>query len=165
MNESSVLTCSDIGPDVIDDLLRRYSISSEWVAAGLPLRGSFWGAPEAGIVGQQVYLSPDTPAHSLLHESCHIICMTPARRGTLHGNAGSDDLEESATCYLQVLLAAHLPGVGRQRLMQDMDAWGYSFRAGSTKRWFDDDAEDARAWLMRENLVTSAGEPVFRLRE
>jgi hypothetical protein len=165
VNESSVLKCSDIRPVVIDGLLRRYNISSAWVAAGLPLTGSYWGEPEAGIIGQHVYLSLATPVHSLLHEVCHIICMTPERRRTLHGNAGSDDLEESATCYLQVLLADHLPCVGRQRLMQDMDAWGYSSRAGSTRRWFDDDAEDAQAWLMRENLVTAVDEPVFRLRE
>ena len=160
----AVLCCSDIGADVIDRLLRRYVIAAEWVAADSPITGSFWGEPEAGIVGRRVFVRPNTPVHSLLHEICHIICMTPERRDALHGNAGSDDPEESAVCYLQVVLADYLPGVGRQRLMQDMDAWGYSFRNGTTRRWFDGDAEDAIAWLLGENLVTPAGEPVFQLR-
>ena len=40
-------------------------------------------------------------------------------------------------CYLQILLADALHGVGRERLMQDMDEWGYSFRLGSTRAWFE----------------------------
>jgi hypothetical protein len=48
--------------------------------------------------------------------------------------------------------------------MQDMDTWGYSFRLGTTGRWFEDDADDARAWLIDEGLLSSVGEPVFRLR-
>jgi hypothetical protein len=90
--------------------------------------------------------------------------MTPERRESLDGNAGGDDLEESAVCYLQVILADYLPGVGRQRLMQDMDVWGYSFRLGTTKRWFEEDADDARAWLQEEGVLVAAGEPVFSLR-
>ena len=42
--------------------------------------------------------------------------------------------EEDATCCLQILLADALPGVGRERLMADMDAWGYTFRLGSDAR-------------------------------
>ncbi len=61
--------------------------------------------------------------------------------------AGTID-EESAVCYLQVLLADELPGVGRARLMDDMDAWGYSFRLGSTRAWFETDAEETRQWLV-----------------
>ena len=148
----------------MERLLGRYRIAVEWVAKCAPITSSFWGEPEAGIVGQRVFARPDTPVHSLLHEVCHIICMTPERRDALSGNAGSDDLEESAVCYLQLILADLLPGVGRQRLMQDMDAWGYSFRNGTTQRWFDGDAADALEWLMSENLLTPAGEPVFRLR-
>jgi hypothetical protein len=162
--DESVLSCSDIAADVADRLLGRYGIAVERVAAGTPITGSFWGEPEAGIVGQQVLVRPDTPVHSLLHEVCHIICMTPERRDSLDGDAGSDDLEESAVCYLQVVLADYLPGVGRQRLMQDMDAWGYSFRRGSTERWFLEDADDARAWLIKEGVLLATGEAVFKLR-
>ena len=37
--------------------------------------------------------------------------------------------------------------------MADMDAWGYSFRLGSTRAWFERDAEDARAWLAERRLL------------
>jgi hypothetical protein len=50
-------------------------------------------------------------------------------------------------------LADAIPGVGRERLMADMDAWGYSFRLGSTKAWFERDAEDARNWLLQHGLL------------
>ena len=160
----SVLRCSDVDADAIRQFLGRFGIAVEWVAAGSPITGSFWGAPEAGIVGQQVFVRSDTPVHSLLHEVCHIICMTPDRRDSLDGNAGSGDLEESAVCYLQVVLADYLPGAGRQRLMQDMDTWGYSFRRGTTARWFHEDADDAHAWLVREGVLSSAGKAVFKLR-
>ena len=159
----SVLCCCDVGADAIRQFLGRYGISLEWLAAGSPITGSFWGAPEAGIVAQQVFVRSDTPVHSLLHEVCHIICISPDRRDVLDGNAGSDDLEESAVCYLQVV-ADLLPGVGRERLMQDMDTWGYSFRRGSTARWFHEDADDAREWLIREGVLSAAGEAVFRPR-
>ena len=164
MASPKVLTCADIAAADIDNLLARYGIRAVWVAASAPITGSFWGDTEAGIVGRQVYIRADTPVHSLLHETSHIVCMTPDRRDVLQRNAGGDALEESAVCFLQILLADYLPGVGRCRLMQDMDAWGYSFRLGCTRRWFDDDAGDALAFLLREGLATAAGEPEFRLR-
>jgi len=48
--------------------------------------------------------------------------------------------------------------------MADMDAWGYSFRLGNTASWFDEDAEDARKWLIDKNLLTNNGAAIFRLR-
>ena len=126
--------------------------------------GSFWGEPEAGVIGTRVILRDDTPIHSMLHEICHIICMDDGRRAVLQRDAGSDDLEEAAVCYLQVLLADYLPGVGSERLMQDMDCWGYSFRLGSTGRWYKEDSEDARRWLVSHSLIDEAGRPAFRLR-
>jgi hypothetical protein len=45
-----------------------------------------------------------------------------------------------------------------------MDAWGYSFRLGSARRWFEEDADDARAWLERHGLADDAGAPTWRLR-
>jgi hypothetical protein len=63
-----------------------------------------------------------------------------------------------------VLLADALPRVGRERLMRDMDAWGYSFRVGSTQAWFERDAADARAWLRRERLIDGSGSLTWRLR-
>jgi len=129
-----------------------------------PITGSYWGDTEAGVIGQTVFVRRDTPVHSLLHEACHIICMTGERREHLQTDAGGDDLEEAAVCYLQVILADQIEGVGRKRLMRDMDAWGYSFRLGDTASWFERDAEDARKWLIGESLLSTGGTPTFRLR-
>ena len=90
--------------------------------------------------------------------------MTAERRAGLNRDAGGGDLEEAAVCYLQVLLADHIDGLGRERLMQDMDSWGYSFRLGSTQRWFEEDAEDARAWLITQGLLGKHDGVAYRLR-
>jgi hypothetical protein len=100
----------------------------------------------------------------MLHEACHVICMDETRRRELNRDAGGSDIEEAAVCYLQILLANEFNDVGRDRLMQDMDTWGYSFRLGSTRRWFEEDAEDALAWLRTHDLVTETGAPAYRLR-
>jgi len=126
--------------------------------------GSYWGAPEAGLVGARVYVRPDTPVHSFLHELCHLVCMDPARRATLVTDAGGDDDEECAVCYLQLVLAAELPGFGLERALADMDAWGYSFREGSARAWLAGDARDARAWLVARGLVDRNGAPTWALR-
>ena len=98
----------------------------------------------------------DTPLHSLLHELSHFVCMSPERRAGLDRDAGGDDAEECAVCYLQILLADELPMLGRERMFADMDAWGYTFRLGSARAWFEQDAADACIWL-RENRVIDAG--------
>ena len=135
-------------------------LESEYAA----ITGSFWGDSEAGIVGHTIYVRNDTPVHSLLHEACHAICMTGERRKDVDQNAGGDDLEESAVCYLQIVLADHIDTVGRDRLMQDMDTWGYSFRLGSTRAWFERDADDAIEFLTNHGLLTETGEATFKLR-
>ena len=91
--------------------------------------------------------------------------MDEARRSGLIRDAGGDDLEEEAVCYLQIVLAAYLDAVGSDRLMHDMDAWGYSFRLGSTRCWWRSDADDARGWLQRHGLLTARGELTFSLRK
>ncbi len=48
--------------------------------------------------------------------------------------------------------------------MQDMDNWGYSFRLGSTRRWFETDASDARKWLRQKELLTEDSQPGWHLR-
>ena len=131
---------------------------------GESISGSFWGDSEAGIIGHRVYARADTPIHSILHETCHTICMSSERRQSLHRDAGGDDLEETAVCYLQILLADELVGVGRTRLMADMDAWGYSFRLGSTAAWFEHDADEACNWLIEKSLLDRHGAPALRLR-
>jgi len=162
--QHDVLRVGDIDRTDINQFLARFGLTAEWMADGTAITASFWGDPEAGIVGHRVFIRVDTPVHSMLHEVCHIICMSSERRKRLDRDAGGDDLEESAVCYLQIVLAEYLDGVGRQKLMLDMDAWGYSFRLGSTERWFMEDAGDAEAWLKAEGLLSSTNEPQFRLR-
>ena len=144
--------------------LARFRLELVVQPADESITGSFWGESEAGVVGTTVYVRGDTPLHSLLHEASHIICMDSQRRNGLDRDAGGDDLEESAVCYLQILLADHIAGVGRVRLLADMDAWGYSFRLGSTRKWFESDAEDAREFLFSHGLIDDADEPTFKLR-
>lgn len=161
-NEScGVLQVGDLATADIAGLLSRFGLELVVVPDGACIDGSYWGEPEAGLVGCRVYVRADTPVHSLLHETCHAICMSPDRRADLHRDAGGDDLEECAVCYLQILLADALPGVGRRRIMQDMDAWGYSFRLGSTAKWFEGDSDDAREWLLSAGLLTEGGKPAW----
>lgn len=160
-----VLRVADVRFARLSGLLARFGLSLHLLDDDAPITGSFWGEPEAGVVGRGVYVRLDTPIHSLLHETCHVICMDEQRRAGLDRDAGGDDLEEAAVCYLQILLADCLPGVGRARLMQDMDSWGYSFRLGSSRAWFESDAEDARAWLLGHGLLNAAGTPLFELRD
>jgi hypothetical protein len=161
---SKILTVDDLAVDTLKKVLQRYRLQLVIVADGVPVPASYWGAPEAGISGNTIYARGDTPIHSILHESSHVICMTGQRRADLHRDAGGDDLEESAVCYLQLLLADHIDGVGRQRLMQDMDDWGYSFRLGSTSAWFERDAEDARQFLINHGLIRELGDVSFAMR-
>jgi hypothetical protein len=162
--QHDVLRVEDIDREVVNQFLDRFGLTAVWIAEGAAITASFWGEPEAGIIGHRVFVRGDTPVHSMLHEVCHIICMSCDRRAQLERDAGGDDQEESAVCYLQIVLADYLAGVGRERLMLDMDAWGYSFRLGSTKRWFAEDAVEAKAWLEAEGLLSSTGEPLFCLR-
>jgi hypothetical protein len=163
--DKPVLRVADVRFSKLGQLLGRFGLSLRLLEDGAPITGSFWGEPEAGIVRRTVYVRLDTPIHSLLHETCHLVCMDEQRRAGLERDAGGDDLEEAAVCYLQIVLADYLPGVGRDRLMRDMDAWGYSFRLGSSRAWFASDAEDAYAWLLDHRLLETGGKPVFRLRE
>lgn len=148
----AVLTLADIGFDGPRALLADFGLELIEVAAGEPIPGSYWGECEAGLIGTRVHARADTPVHSLLHEACHLLVMPPERRAQVHTDATDSVPEEDATCCLQILLADRLAGVGRERLMADMDAWGYSFRLGSTRAWFENDAEDARAFLAERGL-------------
>jgi hypothetical protein len=142
-------------------LLHRYGLELTLLAPGEHISGSYWGESEAGLKGERLYARLDTPLHSILHEASHYACMSPERRAGLDTDAGGSDLEEAAVCYLQLLLADQLTGVGRERMFADMDAWGYSFRLGSTRAWFELDAEDARAWLERHGVIDGGGSVTF----
>jgi hypothetical protein len=145
-------------------LLDRYGLALTLIAPGELIPGSYWGESEAGLKADRLYARLDTPLHSVLHEASHYICMTPERRSGLDRDAGGDDAEESAVCYLQILLADGLPGVGRERVSADMDEWGYSFRLGSTRLWFTSDAEDARSWLVEHGVLDSDSRLTGQLR-
>jgi hypothetical protein len=145
-------------------LLERYGLELRTVPPEAPIPGSWWGEREAGLQGAVLYARPDTPLHSVLHEACHFVCMDAARRAALDTDAGGGYDEENGVCYLQVLLAEELPGYGRARVLADMDAWGYSFRLGSALAWFEQDAEDARAWLLACGLINTRDRPTWRLR-
>ncbi|WP_411834454.1 hypothetical protein [Pseudoxanthomonas mexicana] len=148
-----VLCVRDVPFAALTGLLARHALRLHRVGDGQDIPGSYWGEPEAGVIASDVYARDDTPIHSLLHEACHLIVLPPERRAAVHTDATDSDIEEDATCYLQIVLADALPGVGAARLMADMDAWGYSFRLGSTAAWFAQDAEDARAWLHAHGLL------------
>ncbi len=158
------LTCADIDLENLRRLLARYGLQLELVADGAPIPGSWFGEPEAGLIGNRVIVRRDTPVHSALHESCHVVCMDGERRARLHTDAAGDYDEENGVNYLQLLLADQLPELGRERLFRDMDEWGYTFRLGSARAWFEQDADDARLWLQHHGIIDSDGVPTFSLR-
>lgn len=162
---NAVLRLGDVGKETVTALLARYGLRLKQVADNDTIPGSYWHEDEAGIIGLDVLVRQDTPLHSILHESCHIICMDEARRAVLHTDAGGEYAEEDAVCYLQILLADCIPDFGRERMWQDMGAWGYTFRLGSAQRWFQEDAEDAFEWLVQHGLLTPSGEFIFQLRQ
>jgi hypothetical protein len=155
--EGDVLLVNGIDRVDLGLLLQAYGLELCLVAPEQVIPGSFWGEREAGLIGARIYARLDTPVHSVLHEGAHFICMTPERRTGLDRDAGGDDAEESAVCYLQIVLADSLPNVGTERMCRDMDEWGYSFRLGSAATWFAEDAEDARRWLIDRGLIDAAG--------
>lgn len=165
MSATAVLPVSALQSQALQELLATYQLQLEIIAEAQDIPGSFWGDSEAGLIDNRLLVRPDTPAHSLLHEACHFICMSADRRQGLHTNAGGDYDEENAVCYLQILLAEQLPPLNPARLMADMDTWGYSFRLGSARAWFEQDAEDARHWLIRHGVIDADGRPTGKLRQ
>lgn len=149
---TDVMRLQDLGYKPVRDLLARLGLELVVVEIDSSIPGSFWGNEEAGLIKNRLYARSDTPIHSILHEACHWLCMDEARRAGLHTNAGGDYDEENAVCYLQILLADRLPNFGSERCMADMDAWGYSFRRGSARAWFEGDAIDAREWLTERGI-------------
>ncbi len=149
VDESAVLRCAELGWAPLRSLLEPLGLELARVADGAPIPGSYWGVSEAGLIGKRLYLRIDTPVHSALHEACHWLCADAARRAALHTNAGGEQAEEDAVCYLQCLLAARLEGYSQARCFADMDAWGYNFALGSAAAWWHNDAADARRWLAR----------------
>jgi len=153
----------------IEQHLQRIGMQLKLVADAQKIPGSFWGEPEAGLINDHLYVRSDTPFHSVLHESCHYICMTSQRRKHLHTNAigktKGDYSEEDAVCYLQLLIADGFSFYSQNELMQDMDTWGYNFRLGSAKEWFERDALDAYHWLLSYQLINQQKQFLYQLRK
>jgi hypothetical protein len=162
---ADVVRARDVPGDDIRALIGRYGVCFEQLEAGAPIETSFWGEPEAGISRAGLQFRADTPVHSVLHELCHIVCMTGARRARLERSAGGTAAEECAVCYLQILLAEYIDSFGTQRCLADMDSWGYSFREGNAAAWFAGDGSQARQWLIAHRLIDMAGQPTWRLRD
>jgi hypothetical protein len=161
---AAVVAFAELDREEAEALAAAYGARLVELAEHEAIPGSYWGDSEAGLVGDAVYVRADTPAHSLLHELGHYVCMDDARRRALATDAGGCDDEESAVCYLQVLLAQRLRGFGAERCLHDMDAWGYSFREGSSRAWLDGDAAHARNWLLAHGLIDSQQRPTMKLR-
>ena len=148
-----MLTLADIDEAAVVGLLEAYGLTVSRVLDGAPIPGSYWGEPEAGIIGDTVHARGDTPVHSLLHEAAHLVVLPPERRAAVHTDATDSVEEEDAVLVLQVLLGDALPGVGGERVLADMDAWGYTFRLGSAAAYVRGDADAAWAWLQARGLV------------
>jgi len=158
-----VARCTDIGHAALTRLLQPYALTVNWIGGGASIPGSHFGEPEAGLIGGNLYVRDDTPIHSALHESCHYICMDSERRQALHTDAGGDYDEENAVCYLSILLADQLENYDRNHMMQDMDRWGYTFRLGSARKWFEQDAGDAQKLLLQRGIIDHHDRPTWSL--
>jgi hypothetical protein len=159
-----VLLVNAIDRMSLELLLDRYHLALQLVSPGEVIPGSYWGEREAGLIGAKIFARLDTPLHSVLHETAHFICMSAERRAGLDTDAGGDDAEESAVCYLQIVLAETLPQVSGRRMCRDMDEWGYSFRLGSAAAWFAADAGDSRDWLIEHRLLDLQGRVTYACR-
>lgn len=160
----TVLTVNNYPINALQELFLPYQLSLILSPPNKAIPGSYWGESEAGLIGNKLYIRSDTPIHSLFHEACHYICMDEQRRKSVNTDAEGDYDEENAVCFLQILLAGELPNFGGIRMMQDMDNWGYTFRLGSAKKWFEEDAEDAFTWLQHHNIVNKNKKVTYRLR-
>ena len=155
---------NNISPMAVSALLSRYQLQISQVAADCAIPYSFWGTPEAGRNLSTLYVRADTPIHSILHEAAHYICMPAAQRDHAQIDAMGSTAEENACCYLQIVLADHIQDMSRHILMHDMDQWGYSFRLGSTARWFYADSTDTRQWLIEQQILSFDNQPTWKLR-
>ena len=161
----TVLLCNEINLKHLQSLLNHYGMEIKTVNDNEAMPGSFLQPPEAGLIGDTLYIRNDTPVHSALHEACHYIWMDKQRRDKLHTDAGGTAIEENGVCYLQILLSDYIPEMKQKRMLEDMDSWGYSFRLGSAKKWFEEDAEDAFEWLVDNKIVTSTNKPAWIARK
>ncbi|MEM1264239.1 MAG: hypothetical protein AAGH76_17705 [Pseudomonadota bacterium] len=138
-------TVGDVETSVLSQWIEPFGLAIAVGPTNAAIPGSYWGAPEAGIIGTTLHVSRETPIHSLLHETSHVLMCDPALRATLRTDAGGTDPEEEAVCALQLALADALPRYSAADCLADMDAWGYSFRQGTAASWYREDAPSAAA--------------------
>lgn len=162
---NKVLRLQDVDFKSVASLLTAFGLLLERINSDEDIPGSYWGDEEAGLIDNRLLARADTPLHSILHETCHYVCMDHSRREGVHTDAGGDYDEENGVCFLQILLADQINGFGRQRMFKDMDSWGYTFRLGSAQAWFEKDAEDAQAWLQNHLLIDAKHQPTWNLRK
>ena len=91
--------------------------------------------------------------------------MSEERRKCLDRDAGGDDLEEAAVCYLQMLLADHLPGCRSRPAdaghgQPGVTVSGSAIRAAGSSRTLATRVD----WLLDNGLISSADNPLFILR-
>ena len=146
-------------------LLAGYGLDLRLVAAAEPIPGSYWGESEAGLHGSMLFARLDTPLHSILHEAAHYICMTPERRAGLYRDAGGDDAEESAVCYLQILLADGWPSRARADLSRIWIGGATVFVWGPPGPGSSRMPRDARSWLIERGLIDEGSRPTGVLRD
>lgn len=151
--EASVMPVREPGITALRAVFAPFGLKVETVAPGADIPGSYWGEPEAGLIGDCLWLRDDTPVHSALHEGSHFLLMDAGRRASLHTDAGGADVEEHAVCYLQCRLASRVAGYSRERCFADMDAWGYTFVLGSAQAWYERDSDDAQAFLEARGML------------
>ena len=59
----NVITCAELPAKALQQLLRAYDLEVIEVSETDTLPGSFWGDPEAGLIGNRLYVRPATPVH------------------------------------------------------------------------------------------------------
>ncbi len=91
--------------------------------------------------------------------------MDNTRREKLDTDAGGTAIEENGVCYLQIMLSDFIPEMKQECMLSDMDEWGYSFRLGSAQAWFEEDAEDALEWLVKNKIITIDNKPTWTTRQ
>ena len=64
----NVQRCAEISLPALQTLLGAYGLQVAMLPENADIPGSYWGAPEAGLVLDTLYIRPDTPTHSALHE-------------------------------------------------------------------------------------------------
>jgi hypothetical protein len=155
---------SQLKNDALEPILMAYSMRIIELSENQHIPYSFWGESEAGRLRDTLYVRGDTPLHSVLHELCHYICMPNTERAKDLVDAAGSAAEENACCFFQIVLAGFIDSYDQSRLLQDMDTWGYSFRLGSAIRWYTEDAEDTRQWLIEQQVLLPNNQPTWQLR-